>query len=192
MSIHPAKMCMSVLLCLVFLVTAFGQQEQKANNTKKSCGEFVARFYAWYLRLPVKQKQIPKSEAALKARPYLFSDELLRDLREDSNAQEKAGSDLVSLDADPFLGTNGPFERYAVETITTKDATCWVEVHGVLDGKESETPDVTPELLLKNGRWRFINFYYPGPSDPKASNLLNALKVGRELRTKYGPKTNKR
>ena len=98
----------------------------------------------------------------------------------------------ADADADPFLGADGPAERYIVERITMKDGKCWAEVHGVWEGKENETPDVTPELVLKNGRWLFVNFYFPSPSDPKAWNLLSALEADRELQKEYGSRNVKK
>ena len=128
-----------------------------------------------------------KPDLAWRLRPYLFSPDLVRQLREDFEAQEKAGSDLVSLDADPFAGPDGAAEHYIVERVTITDKRCLAGVHGVWEGKERETPDVTPELVFKDGRWVLINFYFPSPSAPKATNLLGALKADREFRKKYGP-----
>jgi len=113
-------------------------------------------------------------------------------LKEDSDAQKKAGSNLVSLDADPFLGADGPAERYIVERIRIKDGKWWAEVHGVWGGKERETPDVTAELVLKNGRWIFVNFYFPSPSDPKAWNLLGELEADREAAKEIGSRNVKK
>ena len=185
MTIPKAKACIGMCLCLALSMFALGQ-EKREQNTSKSCGAFVGRFYTWYVAIAVRHNRLPESDLALKSKPYLFSPDLIQQLREDTEAQEKAGSDLVSLDADPFVGADGPAERYAVEKITIKDGRCWAEVHGVWEGKQSETPDVTPELVLKGGRWLFVNFYFPSPSDPKAWNLLDALDADRELRKKFG------
>lgn len=116
----------------------------------------------------------------------------MQQLRADSEAQEKAGSDLVSLDADPFLGADGPAERYIVERITIMDGKCWAEAHGVREGKESKTPDVTPELVLKGRPMAFRRFLLPSPSDPKEWNLLGALEADREFRKEYGPGNDKK
>jgi hypothetical protein len=191
MTIPKAKACVGLFLCLTLSISVFGQ-EKGQQNTSKSCREFVGRFYTWYLAIALSQNRLRKSDLAVKSRPYLLSPDLVRQLREDSEAQEKAGSDLVSLDADPFLGADGPAERYIVERITMKDGKCWAEVHGVWEGKENETPDVTPELVLKNGRWLFVNFYFPSPSDPKAWNLLSALEADRELQKEYGSRNVKK
>jgi hypothetical protein len=181
-----AKTFIGLCLYVAFCITACGQETHQVNDATKSCREFVAQFYAWYPGVGVGQKNVRKSDLALKSRPYLFSRELVRQLQEDSDAQEKAGSDLVSLDADPFIGADGVPERYIVKKVTVKNGRCWAEVHELSEGKESTTPDVTPELVLNRNRWIFMNFYFPSPSIPKAWNLLDELKAGRAFRTKYG------
>jgi hypothetical protein len=122
------------------------------------------------------------SDLALKYRSYLFSSDIVQQIREDTNAQVRAGSDLVSLDGDPFVGNDGFGERYNVERITIKDGVCWAEVHAVWNGKEDESPDVTAELVVKGGLWIFVNFYYPSSSSPNSLNLLGELKALREAR----------
>ena len=187
MNFSKTKTCIGLFLCLALSVSVLAQQRSQ-QNTDKSCRPFVVKFYTWYLARAVTQNRFRHSDIALRSRPYLFSPDLIQQLKEDSDAQKKAGSDLVSLDADPFLGADGPAERYVVERITIKDGKCWAEVHGVWGGKESETPDVTPELVLNNGRWSFVNFYFPSPSDPKAWNLLGALQADREAAKEIGVK----
>ncbi len=191
MRIHKTKMCIGLCLCLILAIPLFGQ-EGRQRDTSDSCREFVGEFYAWYLANALRANRFSDSDIALKARPYLFSQNLVRQLKEDSEAQEKAGSDLVSLDFDSFLGGDGPAERYIVERIAIKDGRCWAEVYGVWQGKENRAPDVTPELLFKNDRWRFVNFYFPTPSAPKAGNLLDALAADRELPNKNGPRSAKK
>jgi hypothetical protein len=107
-------------------------------------------------------------------------------LQKDSAAQDKAGSDLVSLDADPFFGADGAAERYVVKKVRLKEGQCWAEVHGVWGGDESATPSVTPQLVLKNHRWVFLNFYFPTPAAPNGWNVLDELKASRKLQQKYG------
>ena len=191
MKFPKAKTCICLCLCLALSISVFAQ-ERPQQNTNKSCSEFVGKFYTWYLANALRPNRFSDSDIALKSRPYLFSPDLVQQLKADSDAQKKAGSDLVSLDADPFLGADGPAERYIVERIMIKDGKCWAEVHGVRERKEGETAEVTPELMLKGGRWVFVNFYFPSPSDPKAVNLLSGLKALREFRKEYGPGTDKK
>lgn len=167
----------SVFLCLALSPSAFGQlkRPQSANG---SCREFVAQFYSWYLvNAP---KEWPAGDTALKNRSYLFSPAIVQAVREDEEAQAKAGSDLVSLDGDPFVGADGLAGSYIVETVTVRNGRCWAEVHGVWDGKEGKTPDVIPELAIKNGKWRFENFWFPTPSNPKGWDLLSQLQALRK------------
>lgn len=189
--VSKAKTCTGMCFCVALSISLFGQ-DRKHQGASQSCREFVGRFYTWYLAKALGPNRLPKSGLAWKSRPYLFSPDLVRQLREDSEAQEKAGSDLVSLDADPFPGGDGPAERYIVKGITLKNGKCWAEVHGVWEGKESKTPDVTPELMIEEGRWLFVNFYFPTPSAPRGWNLLDALKADREFRKKYGPVNSKK
>ncbi len=191
MTIPKAKACIGLCLCLTLSISVFGQ-EGRPQNSSKSCREFVGKFYTWYLAITLKDNRLRKSDLALKSRPFLFSRDLVQQLKEDSDAQKKAGSNLVSLDADPFLGADGPAERYIVERIRIKDGKWWAEVHGVWGGKERETPDVTAELVLKNGRWIFVNFYFPSPSDPKAWNLLGELEADREAAKEIGSRNVKK
>ena len=181
------KACIGMFLCLAFSVSVLGQ-EKKPANTNQSCKQFVGQFYSWYLDLKLKDNPTRTSELAVKAKPDVFDPSLAQQLREDSAAQDKAGSDLVSLDADAFLGSDGPADRYIVKQVTFKGGKCWAEVHGVREHKEGKAPEVTPELEMNNGQWRFVNFYFPSPSKPKSWNLLGELKALRESRE---PKNNK-
>lgn len=185
MTSSKAKTCVGLCLCMALSISVFGREERQQDTTE-SCRAFVERFYTWYLTKAVGPTGLSKPDSAWRLRPYLFSPDLVRQLREGFEAQGKAGSDLVSLDADPFAGPDGAAERYVVGRITVKDRMCWAGVHGVWEGKERKTPDVTPELGFKDGRWIFKNFYFPSPTAPGARNLLDALKALRELRERYG------
>ena len=166
-------------LCLTLSLSLLAQPNRKRDNDK-SCGEFVGAFYKWYLAIALRNNPVPASDFALKDRPYVFSPELLRQLKQESEVQKMAGSNLVGLDADPFFSADGHGEGFVVKQITIKENKCWVEIHTVWDKTADVTPDVTPELELKGDRWIFVNFYYPTPSNPKALNLLDELKALRE------------
>jgi hypothetical protein len=171
-----------VYLAITFSVSG---QEKPPQNASNSCREFVAKFYSWYLANAPKENQGRASDVALKHRPYLFSPAIVQALREDNEAQDKAGSDLVSLDGDPFVGADGFAQRYIVKKITTRQSRCWAEVHAVWDGKEDEAPDTIPELELRNSEWHFVNFYFPSASNPKGWDLLSALRALREGEKQY-------
>ena len=173
------KTCLGLCFCLILSVSLLGEEKQK-QDSNQSCKAFVTTFYKWYLAISLEHNSIPASDRALKRRPYLFSSELVWRLREQSEVQDRAGSNLVSLDIDPFPGPDGSGDRFVVEKVTIKNDRCWAEIHSVRDGKEDATPDVTPELTLKERRWSFTNFYYPSPSNPEAWDLLGGLKTARE------------
>ena len=68
-----------------------------------------------------------------------------------------------------------------VGKVTRKKNSYWVTVFLCYSDKKSAKPDVEPELILKNGKWRFVNFHYPEvlpPDDMK--NVLKFLRKERE------------
>lgn len=139
---------LGLCLCLALSVHLFGQ-EKRPRDTSNSCREFVGQFYTWYLEEASQHKHdvaYRMSNSALRYRSYLFSSDIVQQIEEDTKAQDDAGSDLVSLDGDPFVGNDGFGERYIVERITIKDDVCWAEVHAVWNGKEGESPNATAEL----------------------------------------------
>jgi len=173
------KIVIGACLVLAFSMSAFSQGARQ-QNTDKSCQEFVGKFYKWYVGMALKHNRLTEPRSVVNSRPYLFSPDLLRELKENYQAQDKAGSNLVSLDGDPFVGGDGPPDRYIAGKITRKDGRCQIELHGIREGKKSETPDVTPELVFRKGHWVFANFYFPSPSDTKAWNVLEGLRRIRE------------
>jgi hypothetical protein len=172
-----------LFLCLALCVSA-SSQEKQLQSSIDSCRAFVGEFYSWYLANDSKLTQHYAGDAALKYRPCLFSPAIVRALRKDEEVQDKAGSDLVSLDADPFAGSDGLAEGYVVGKVTVTNGKCWAEVHAIWAGKEDEMPDVTPELAIKNGSWFFVNFYFASPTNSRARDLLSQLKALREEQKK--------
>jgi hypothetical protein len=172
-----------LFLCLALCVSA-SSQEKHPQSPSTSCRAFVGKFYSWYLANDSKLTQHYAGDAALKYRSSLFSPAIVRAVREDDEAQDKAGSDLVSLDCDPFVGPDGLAEGHVVEKVIAADGKCWAEVHAIWEGKETKTPDVIPELETKNGKWIFVNFYFPSATYSTAWDLLSALKALREEQKK--------
>jgi hypothetical protein len=63
----------------------------------------------------------------------------------------------------------------------TKAIIFLVDVYGVSDGRESDQPDVVPELVFQVRRWTFVNFHYPNRTHPSADeNLVTMLKKIRK------------
>ncbi len=181
-----------LFLCLTLSIPLFGQGRPK-QQASTSCRKVVEQFYSWYVDEASKHTMSYRmSSSALKYRGYLFSSDIVHQIMEDTNAQEKAGSDIVSLEGDPFVGNDGFGERYIVERILIQGGVCWAEVHAVWDGKEDESTDVTAELVAKGGRWIFVNFYYPKSSSPDSFNLLGELKTLREARKAESPNAQKK
>jgi hypothetical protein len=147
-------------------------------DLQKSCRDFVQGFYDWYVPKALKVNVRP-ADLVLKYKSSAFSPELLRALREDSEAQARSPEKLVSLDFDPFLNTQDPSQRYVVGSITLKGDRYWAEVYSVTLGRKSAMPAVVAELTLKNGQWMFVNFHY-GKSERSADeNLVSTLKALR-------------
>ena len=146
-------------------------------DIQKSCGNFGREFYDWYVPQALKENVGPPWDIALKDKSRAFSPELLRLLRGDSKAQAKVAGEIVFLDFDPFLSSQDPAERYVLGTITSKADRCWVEIHSISSGKKIDKPDVVPELMLKAGRWLFVNFHYGKSEYPENENLLSMLRA---------------
>jgi hypothetical protein len=142
----------------------------------------VQDFYDWYAPRALPDNAEPALEFALKHKAQVFSPELFRQLKEDSEAQDAADGDIVGLDFDPFLNCQDCGDRYVVGGITRKGDSCWVEVYRIRSGTKSQTPVVVPESMHHDGRWRFVDFHYPNPSRPEFASLLNQLRYLRELR----------
>ena len=183
--VHDLKSRAAVLFLYLALPICVCGQQRPPQNTTSSCRKFVGEFYSWY---QANDSNNPERDGgvALKNRSDLFSPAIVQALQEDNEAQEKAGSDLVSLDGDPFVGADGLAGGYVVEKVTVKNLSCWAEVHGVRDGKEDQTADVVCELAIEDHKWRFVNFYFPTLSNPKGWDLLSALRALRGGEKQHG------
>jgi CRISPR/Cas system CMR-associated protein Cmr5 small subunit len=60
-----------------------------------------------------------------------------------------------------------------------------VDVYCVRSGKKSPEPQVVPELILKDGRWLFVDFHRGKKEHSGDGSLLSALKEARESREKH-------
>jgi len=179
MTFPKASTCIGLCLCLTLSSSLSGQKGQK-RDSNRSCREAVTAFYSWYRTISSMRNPVSESDRAVKDRPYLFSSELVWRLREQSEVQDRAGSNLVRLDIDPFSGPDGIGDQFIAGKITTKNDRCWARIHVVWDGEKHELPDVTSELALKHGHWIFVNFYYLSSDLKQAWNLLDALKEARK------------
>jgi Protein of unknown function (DUF3828) len=174
------------LPCLLFA-------QGKPNNPREveSVRSFVSEFYQWYVPKTLEPHSGPAWDLALKHRSRVFSSELFRALKEDSNAQAKASGEIVGLDFDPFLNTQDPCERYEVGSIVPEEQTYRVEVFGTCSGTKKAKPDVLAQVELRGGHWVFTNFLYPNLEKeyPNSANLLATLKALRQEREGGKPRS---
>jgi hypothetical protein len=155
-------------------------------NLTQSCRKFVQEFYDWYA--PKVLEETAQGEGSLqlafRERKEHFSQELIQALREDSEAEQKAGGLIVGIDFDPILNGQDIEDAYAAGNVSQRGKFYFVEVYGVSAGKKKSEPDLVPELQFRNGNWVFVNFHYGkrrGNSD-----LLTILKMLREQRERHG------
>jgi hypothetical protein len=173
-----------LLACFAAMSCSLQAQGKERRDIQESCRGFAQDFYDWYVPKALSPtRDGPTSDvAALKEKPDAFGPELSRLLREDWEAQEKVTGFTVGLDFDPFLFGQDPAEHYVIRNIVSKGDRCWVDVYSI-PPLSSQKPNVVAELVLRDGRWRFVNFHYPdsGPNE----NLLSVLKFLRTNRQKH-------
>jgi hypothetical protein len=170
------------LLLLLAAATVASPQTAQDIELEKSCRDFVQKFYDWYVPNALDLKVTSASDLAIKSRTSDFSSELVKLLREDSEAQSKHPGEIVGLDFDPILSSQDPSDHFVVRNITRKGGSYLVEVFGTSSGERREK--VVAELVLKNNKWVFVNFHYPRfeQSSPKNADLISILKRLRENR----------
>jgi hypothetical protein len=150
---------------------------------EKSCQAFVQEFYNWYLPRFYNSAQEPSSDDVLKIRPQALSPKLLHMLQEDSEASAKAAGEIVGLDFDPFLNSNGDFGTEArVTRVSLVNGLCRVSVQGYeqnqLEGQ------VFAELSRKGNLWAFEDFYFDG-SFSHSKDLIRTLNELAAFRKKH-------
>jgi len=141
---------------------------------------FVQGFYAWYVKQSDRNNALSSVELALKDRPEVFSDALVRALREDIAASAESPDEIVGLDFDPFLNAQEVCEPYKVGKVAKRGDAYGVEVFGSCPDSGDHRPDVIAEVKTLNGKWIFVNFIYPGNG-----NLVNVLKLLKKERQKH-------
>ncbi len=151
MTISRKVVCWSLFF---FLPTAYSlyAQGKPPQDPRESCRKFVQKFY----------DQGASVEYSLRYKPHILSPELFRLLKDDYEAQSRVEGEIAGLqaEADLFRNSQDPGDRYVVGNIRRKGESFWVEVYGIWGGKKSKRPDIVPEVILKNGRWVFVNFHY--------------------------------
>ena len=171
---HLMKAYKLILYCITALLVMpclMAEKKGHIQNEHKTSREFVESFYNWYAPLAQNEKIRRSWEKAIRLRTSAFSPSLAHMIEEDAAAQASC-DELVGLDFDPFLYSQDPAERYEVGQITRSGDYFRAEIYRVERGRRSDKPDLTAAFLHKEGRWFFVNFYYPGAAD-----LVSQLKV---------------
>jgi hypothetical protein len=174
-------------LVLLLFVVADVRQAAVAAEPAKECGQFVQKFYDWYV---AREKALTKAnshkdvmEVAMREKRSSFSPELLKASQEDVAAAHKDPGEIVGLDFDPILNSQEEPERYVVGEVHVKGDHYLVDVFDFLEGKKNAKPWVVPELVSKNGQWIFSNFHY---EKENLVSVLEQLKKERNETRKRG------
>ena len=155
---------------------AFPSAAQTPAANEQSCREFVQKFYDGYWnqylpRLKEKNFSLPGTEAVLRAKPPVLSQELI-DLIVKDEKESKASDEVGRLDFDPFLNSQDPQGRYLVSKTEVSDAGCKATL---------SRAHVVADLKVSGGSWIFVNFHYSyytpaGKKDAPDADLLQILK----------------
>lgn len=167
--------CLAVSLTLLAQV-ASGPPDSSA------CRRFVQQFYDWYVS-STKTTHGRPSDLALQHKPEVFSPDLLRALKVDSEAAARAKSEIDGIDFDPFVGGQDPADHYEARRVTWRYNKYSVEVwrtSPTATAAKSGKPDVVADIVLDRGHWQFLNFRYPDVN----ADLMSMLAQLREERRK--------
>lgn len=144
---------------------------------EKSCSEFVQGFYDWYFdrlnRVSKETNQSSTIDEVLQRKPMIITPQLVRLLQDDVKAAARNKDEVVGLDFDPFINAQDWEGKYSVQGVTIEGNNCRASVWGTDSGAKREI--VNPELSFTDGRWIFVNFHYPGSSNPRDENLNDIL-----------------
>jgi hypothetical protein len=151
-------------LMLAMIACSLMAQTKAPRYVGNSPNDFVEGFYSWYVPHNMSGVSIADMGKYLQLIRSELSPHLAELLEEDSAAQAKC-KDLIGLDFDPFLYTQEPAEHYKIgRAVQTKNG-YRVSIYRLEAGKTADEPDVIAEVTQRDGRWYFVNFYYPGGSD---------------------------
>jgi len=126
-----------------------------------SCRVFVQNFYDMYWNQFANESGDPSASGkaysyddALRRNPPVLSEELIRLIKKDEDTSKAAGGDIVNLDFDPFLDSNGPVGKYLVKSASVVNGVCQAAIEGGHGIHE------VAELKKSGSSWQFINFHY--------------------------------
>lgn len=132
------------------------------STDEQSCKVFVQKFYDWYWNQFADKADDPKFDEhnlhdyddALRLKPPVLSPELARLIEKDRQESKAAGGDIVNLDFDPFLNSNGPVGKYVVQRVGVLNGECKANLEGGHGVHE------VAELRRTGSAWMFVNFRY--------------------------------
>jgi hypothetical protein len=178
----------TIMGLLLFLASACSGAAHGVSpqDLEKVCRSFVQDFYDWYVPRALDASAGRAWELALNHKGQMFSPELFRQLKEDSDAQKVADGDIVGLDGDPFLNCQDCGDGYVAGKITRKGDRCWVEVYRIRSGTKSDTPVVVAELMEQDEQSRFVDFHYGHSTRPEFESLVSQLRHLQRLRQTLG------
>jgi hypothetical protein len=160
---------------LTFLVLslAFSCAGHRPASDTDSVRNFVQNFYDWYVPFALDLHSDRPSELVVRKRPSDFSPTLIRELKEDSDAQSRVPDEIVGLDFDPFLAAQDPCERYEVVSVRKDKQSFFVSVRGTGGCESHGELDIDAEVVANNSNWLFTNFHYPRLGGDLVTTLKN-------------------
>jgi hypothetical protein len=129
-------------------------------------------FYSLYVTIPG-----AASEFVVDKRPELITEQLATALRADEAASAANADEIVGFDADPFLDTQEPCERYEPRAGEDDGKRALLPVFATCLGQKSERPAFLVELVREKDAWRVGNIFFDRRGD-----LLSELKKLKEER----------
>jgi hypothetical protein len=127
------------------------EPERVQSKDEQSCRKFVQDFYDWYINSHLSELHGVAWFDVPRLRPRLLSPELLKLLKNENAEQIKYGS-IIHLDADPFLNSQDPSQKYVVQSAVISNGQCQAVVRG--------SSEVRPELSQSSAGWVFTNIHY--------------------------------
>ena len=159
--IHHVIRCVVIALIGIMLIPAGAQTAQKpaASDDVRSCRLFVQKFYDWYWNQFADKADDPNFDKhklhwyddAVKLKPAVLNQELIKLIEKDEAASKAAGGDIVNLEFDPFLNSQDPQGKYLVSKVSVTSDHCMATIDS---GHE------VAELKKSGSSWLFVNFHY--------------------------------
>ena len=172
-------------LCLALLTLAGVVHAQSGPRASAVEAERVAAdFFAWYV--PMARSDPGPALRAIRERRAQFSATIVYALRADSAATARGGEEVDGLDADPFLSSQDPCERYQPVRTARRGRAYLVEVRGSGHCPAHQQPDVTVAIVWRAAGPVFVNFLYSRDAGDDLVSHLREL-ADRRRRSSHLP-----